>query len=62
MTPDQLRANAQQASVRKQLAVRISRDGETWSAQYFQHRASFEDFMNRALHQGYTIELITEMP
>ena len=59
MTPDQIRARAKQTSIAKGLATRISKDGRTWNAQYFQSRAMFEDFINRALHQGYSIEGIT---
>ena len=59
MTPDQIRERAQRASIQKKLAVRISKDGVTWNNQYFQHRETFEDFMNRALYQGYTIEAVT---
>lgn len=59
MTPEQIRERAKLTSIQKKLAVRISKDGVNWNAQYFQHRDKFEDFMNRALHQGFTIEAIT---
>lgn len=58
MTPDQLRAIAQSASIRKGLAVRLTRAGDEPSTQYFQHRAAYESFVSRALHQGYTVEAI----
>lgn len=56
---EDLRVQAQQRSIAKGLAVRLtSPEGET-SQQYFQSRTTYEDFVARALHQGYTVEALT---
>ena len=54
-----IRARARRISIAKHLAVRISKDGTTGTEIYFQTREAFENFMNRALHQGYTVEALT---
>ena len=53
-----IRARARRISIAKHLAVRICKEG-TSTEMYFQTREAFENFMNRALHQGYTVEGIT---
>lgn len=57
MDPDQIRQLAQAKSIKQGLALTATKDGES-STQYFQTRAAFESFVNRALHLGYTIEAI----
>ena len=54
-----LQERARKASIARQLAVHLlSPEGET-SRHYFQSRTAYENFVGRALAQGYRIEAIT---
>ena len=52
-----IRARARRISIAKHLAVRITKDGAS-NEMYFQTREAFENFMNRALYQGFTVEAL----
>ena len=60
-TQQEIICRAKQLSIAKGLAVQLTGQDGTTSRQYFQHRDSYEDFINRALYQGCLVTAVTQL-